>query len=580
MARSYRLVDRAQEFLLPPSMVDWLAEDHLVWFVIAAVERLDTSRFHERAKLGGVGRKGYDPDMLLTLFVYAMAHGESSSRQIERLCHSDVAFRIICASDVPDHTVLARFRQRHERALTDLLTESLVLAAELGMVSLGVVAFDGTRIAANASRDANRTEGHLRKLAEGFVATVAETDEAEDAVFGEESRGDELPVQVRDRTGRGERIAAALAQIEARRRAAEQAERERSEADRVAGRAYEQAIQRAADGGSAAPLGPPPKGADPVVVARARLERERARVRARQAQQQARIDQARAEGRTSYRGRRRRVPPVEDYLRVREARARYEAALAEAEAAAAAAAGNGNGNGNGNDGPGGSPDGDETGPSGRTGEADNTDQTTGLRANTTDPESRLLKTRNGWIQGYNCQTAVSDDAFIVSARATQDANDMAQFEPTMQDITATAGRLAERTGRDDLTIGVMLGDAGYDSDDNLTAKGPDRLIADAKAHTIDQRATTNPATGDPGDDASAREQMNHRLRTPEGHALYKRRSPIVEPPNGWLKDRRGLRRFARRGLTAAQAELSLACTVTNLLKLRTKGITTHQLQTG
>jgi transposase len=563
MARSYRLVDRAQEFLLPPSMVDWLAEDHLVWFVIAAVERLDTSRFHERARLGGVGRRGYDPDMLLMLFVYAMAHGESSSRQIERLCHTDVAFRIICASDVPDHTVLARFRQRHEQALTDLLTESLVLAAELGMVSLGVVAFDGTRIAANASRDANRTEARLRELAEGFVATVAETDVAEDAVFGQTSRGDELPERVRDRTGRGERIAAALAQIEARRRAAEQAEQERSEADREAGRTFEQAIQQAADGGTAAPLGRAPKGADPVVVAKARLDRVLAQARARQAKQQARIDRGRAEGRTSYRGRR-RVPPVEDYVRVREARARYEAALADAETAADAAGA----------------DNDETSTSDRTGEGDNTNPGSDLRANTTDPESRLLKTRNGWIQGYNCQTAVSDDAFIISARATQDTTDMAQFEPTMHDITATAGRLAEHTGRGDLTIGVMLGDAGYDSDDNLTAKGPDRLIADAKAHTIDQRATTNPATGDPDADASARERMNHRLRTPEGHALYQRRSPIVEPPNGWLKDRRGLRRFARRGLAAAQAELSLACAVTNLLKLRTKGITAAQLQTG
>lgn len=562
MAKAYRPVDRAQEFLLPPSMVDWLPEEHLVWFVIAAVERLDTSGFHARAKLGGTGRQGYDPDMLLTLFVYAMAHGESSSRQIERLCHTDVAFRIICASDVPDHTVLARFRKNHVQALTDLLTESLVLAAELGMVSLGVVAFDGTKIAANASKDANRTEAHLRGLAEGFVATAAATDEAEDTLFGEESSGGEVPVGVRDRTGRDKRITAALAQIQARHRAAEQARRERFDRDRVSGRAYEQAIRQAAEGGAVPPLGKPPKGADPVVVAKARLDRALAKARARQAKQQARIDQARAEGRTSYRGRR-RVPPVEDYVRVREARAAYEAALADAETAAAAANADA-----------------ETGTSDRTGEADSPDPGSDLRANTTDPDSRLLKTRNGWIQGYNCQTAVSDDAFFISARATQDANDMAQFAPTAQDITATAGRLAQHTGRDDLTIGVMLGDAGYDSDDNLTTKGPDRLIADAKAHTIDQRATTNPATGDPDDDASAREQMNHRLRTPEGHALYQRRSPIVEPPNGWLKDRRGLRRFARRGLAAVQAELSLACAVTNLLKLRTKGITTHQLQTG
>ena len=196
---------------------------------------------------------------------------------------------------------------------------------------------------------------------------------------------------------------------------------------------------------------------------------------------------------------------------MRRARAAYEAALAEAETAADA---DGDGD-DGDDGPGGSPGSDETGTSGRTGTG-NTGKGTGPRANTTDPQSRLLKTRNGWIQGYNCQTAVSDDAFIISARATQDPTDMAQFVPTVHDITATAARLTERTGRDDLTIGVMLGDAGYDSDANLTATGPDRLIADAKAHTIDQRATANPATGDPADDASAREQMNHRLRTPKG----------------------------------------------------------------
>ena len=158
VARTYRPVDRDQEFLLPPVMTDWLPDDHLVWFVIEAVKRLDTSAFHAKAKLGGVGRRGYDPDMLLTLIVYAMAHGQSSSRRIERLCHTDVAFRIICAQDAPDHTVLARFRQHHQAALIGLLTESLVLAAELGMVSLGVVAFDGTKIAANASKDANRGE--------------------------------------------------------------------------------------------------------------------------------------------------------------------------------------------------------------------------------------------------------------------------------------------------------------------------------------------------------------------------------------------------------------------------------------
>ena len=121
-----------------------------------------------------------------------------------------------------------------------------------------------------------------------------------------------------------------------------------------------------------------------------------------------------------------------------------------------------------------------------------------FRANLTDPESRLLKTRNGWIQGYNCQTAVSDDAFIISARATQDPNDIAQFVPTVT-TSPPPPPLTERTGRDDLTIGAMIGDAGYDSDANLTATGPDRLIADAKAtpSTSAPPPTPPPATQPP-----------------------------------------------------------------------------------
>lgn len=242
-------------------MSDWLPEDHLVWFVIAAVQRLDTRAFHERAKLGGVGRRGYDPDMLLTLFIYAMAHGESSSRRIERLCETDVAFRIICASDVPDHTVLARFRKDHDEALSELLTQSLVLAAELGMVSLGVVAFDGTKIAANASKDVNRSEAHLRKLAEAFVSTVGSTDEAEDAAFGEDRRGDELPASVRDRSGRAERIDRALAQIDQRRRAAERTRR--GQAERA--QRYEEVTRQ---GG--VPRGRPPGQVDQVTATKAR----------------------------------------------------------------------------------------------------------------------------------------------------------------------------------------------------------------------------------------------------------------------------------------------------------------------
>lgn len=560
MARTYRPVDREQEFLLPPSMIDWLAEDHLVWFVIEAVKRLDTAAFHRLAKLGGVGRRGYDPDMLLTLFVYAMAHGVSSSRQIERLCGTDVAFRVICAQDVPDHTVLARFRKNQQAALTDLLTESLVLAAELGMVSLGVVALDGTKIAANASKDANRGERHLRKLAERYLDEVAAADEAEDAAFGEDDRGDELPPEVRDRTHRRERIDRALQQINTRRDDAARAQRKHAERAR--------AYQQSAQAGPTVPKGRPPRDVDRVAVAKARWQRERAKAAERYEQWQ------RARQRGEKPGGRPAVPP-DEHNKVRNAWAAYqtetaaEAAAADEAAAANAAAGKDNDDASAStDIPGGGPP-ESTGDVGER-----------FTANLTDPDSRLLKTRDGWIQGYNCQTCSSDE-FILTARATQDANDVEQFIPTIDEVTTTAHTLAERTGRDDLRhVGTALADSGYNSDDNLSAEGPDRLIADGKRRTIDQRAATDPATGEPPADATPREKMNHRLRTPEGHALYKRRAPMIETPNAWLKDGRGLRRFARRGLAAANAELAFASAVTNLLKLATKGTTTHQLRTS
>lgn len=152
MARSYRPVVRDQEFLLPPNMADWLPQDHLVWFVLDIVEQLDTSRFHARRRVGGVGRQGYDPDMLLGLLLFAYSVGERSSRRIERLCVDHVAFRVLCGQDAPDHTTIARFRAEHQDVFADVFTQVLRLCAEAGMVKVGVVSIDGTKIAANASR--------------------------------------------------------------------------------------------------------------------------------------------------------------------------------------------------------------------------------------------------------------------------------------------------------------------------------------------------------------------------------------------------------------------------------------------
>ena len=133
MAKDYLPVDRDQPFLLPPDMREWLPAGHPVWLVIEAVRLLDTSAFHARRRTGGAGAAGYDPDMMVTLLVWAYANGITSSRRIERLCQQDVAFRVICAGRVPDHVTVARFRQQFADTAAGLFAQVLLLCARLGM---------------------------------------------------------------------------------------------------------------------------------------------------------------------------------------------------------------------------------------------------------------------------------------------------------------------------------------------------------------------------------------------------------------------------------------------------------------
>jgi len=151
VAYNFLACDRDQELLLPPSLREWLPEDHLAWFLIDAVEELRLDRFLADYREDGWGRAAYDPRMIVTLLLYAYAVGERSSRQIERRCREDIAFRVITANAVPDHATIARFRERHERALGELFVEVLRLCAEAGLVRVGAVAIDGTKVAASAS---------------------------------------------------------------------------------------------------------------------------------------------------------------------------------------------------------------------------------------------------------------------------------------------------------------------------------------------------------------------------------------------------------------------------------------------
>jgi len=237
MAKGYRPVDRDQVFLFPPDMREWLPADHPVWLVIRVVEQhLDTGAFHAARRTGGAGAPGYDPDMLLAVLVWAYANGVTSSRRIEQLCGTDVAFRVICAQNLPDHATIARFRGCFGAAIAGFFAEVLGLCARLGMGKLGVVALDGMKIAAGASRAANRTEAKLAQLASEIVARHAGTDAAEDELFGD-ARGDEVPGDVWRPGRRDERIRAALASLRAEREAAGKAQQDRAEAFRARQRA-------------------------------------------------------------------------------------------------------------------------------------------------------------------------------------------------------------------------------------------------------------------------------------------------------------------------------------------------------
>jgi transposase len=232
MAKGYRPVDRDQLFLLPPDMRDWVRPDHPVWLVITAVrDHLDTGLFHAGRRTGGAGAAGYDPDMLVTVLVWAYAHRVTSSRRIEELCGTDVAFRVICAGNLPDHATIARFRAGFPGAVAGFFAEVLALCARLGMGRLGVVALDGMKIAASASAAGNRGEAALAKLAAETVAAHAAADAAEDELFGD-ARGDEVPGDAWQPGRRAERIAAALAGLRAEREAAGREETARAEAFR------------------------------------------------------------------------------------------------------------------------------------------------------------------------------------------------------------------------------------------------------------------------------------------------------------------------------------------------------------
>ena len=444
--------DRDQLYLLPPALQDWLPESDLAWFLLDAVAQMDLKKITQTYRDDGWGQAAYDPTMMVALLLYAYCVGERSSRRIERLCERDIAFRIMAANQRPDHTTLARFRQTHEKALAALFTDVLRLCAKAGVVKVGVVALDGTKIKADAALAANRTAGSINETVQAMLSEAQTADEAEDDLYGAERRGDELPEGLRDRHSRRARL---------------------------------QACQ-------------------------ARLEQEAAEALA---QQQSKLETRQSEEAATGQKKRGRKP---------------KAVTAIAEASATAT------------------------------------------ANVTDPDSRIMKTQTGYVQGYNAQAIVTAEQIVVAAELTQQANDIQQLYPMVAQAQANLKTIAHPQ-----RIGTALADAGYCSDANLTQvvpNGPELLVATNKDWK--QRKAQReqpPPRGRIPTSLTPRERMERALLTKRGRRLYKLRGQTVEPVFGQIKTVRGCDRFMRRGEPACASEWKLLCATHNLLKLWRSG---------
>jgi len=478
MAKGYLPVDRDQLFLIPPDIREWLPKDHFVWWLLDVLGRLDTKAVHRLRRRGAQGRAGYDPEMLLALLLYAYTNKVRSSREIERLCMTDVAFRVICAGARPDHTTIARFRADHAPLCEQLFAQVLLTCARAGLAQVGVVALDGTKVAANASRSANRTRAQLLKerarleaKAKEMFAEAAATDAEEDERYGPR-RGDELPEELLSTEGRKAALDAAMAKL------AERQGQHRS--DRKPERW------------------------------RARLELYEAKLAEAKRRWAGHLETRAPQGMKA------RFPQGRDVARAEKVVAYNREKLKAAES------------------------------------ADNKAQ-----VNLTDLDSRLMNTQHGYLQAYNAQAVVNHIGVILAAEVFCSPNDMELFRPMLGLLAAGEPALGP--------VGVVLADAGYCSDANLSAPGPVRLIATRNSRQL--RADKGTAFGPAPSGLSPRQAMEHALRTREGKSLYAQRSWTIEPAFGNLKHNLGFSRFSRRGHPAARAEWHLVTASANLLKL-------------
>ena len=442
MSKRYRPWKIDEPMLLPATVQEFVGKDHLARFVLSlVVEHLDLEEI-AMVYRSERGQPPFDPVMMTALLLYAYCNGVYSSRRMAKASRERVDFMSVVGLDAPDFRTISDFRKRHLKALCALFSQVLKLCERAGLVKLGHVALDGTKIKANASKHkAMSYERMAKRAAEleaevaGWMDAAAAADASEDKAFGHDKSGEEMPNWVADKKRRAEKIRAAKAELEAEAKAAAEAERK----------------------------------------ARAEAEKKRE-----------------AEGRKK--PGKPAAPPCED------------------------------------------PD-----PK--------------AQKNFTDPESRIMKTKDGFIQGYNAQAAVDAQAQVIVAHGLDaKPNDQHQLTRMVDAVEANMGRKPEQ----------VSADAGYCSEANLEAlekRGIDAYVATGR--------TKHPTAAEGGSERVA--AMREKIKAGGHESPYRLRKQLPEPVFGQIKQGRGFRQFLTRGLDKVANEWGLVCLAHNVIKLAQGG---------
>lgn len=519
--KSYRSWSPDQPYLMPPSPGEWLPEDHLARFVLELVRELDLSAI-ERPIQGKDprGERPYDPRMMMALVVYGYCNGVVSSRKIERKTYEDVAFRYLAGGQHPEFSTICAFRRTHLAAMEDLFRQVVRLAREAGLVKMGHVSLDGSKVDANASKHKamsyDRMVAHEQRLdaeIRGLLARAEDQDRADDARLGAGVPETDLPGELKRREDRLARIRAAKAALEADARETRAAQlREQAE------RARE--LVTASD--------------DPAERERAsrRAERREAAADALVADDGDDDDDPSGSGSASG-----------------DPGGRAGGPAGTAEPTMPKAAGT-----------------DTVTETVRAGELpvhhpkvsrDGIPQASAQR-NFTDPESRIMERGGQFTQAYNSHIAVDDEwHVIVGQGASNQPPDTEYFIPMLERVQATVGQLPEKA----------TADAGFWSPEN--ARWAEERGVDAYISTRRQRHGAPPTAlaEPPGPAATPQQRMRHKVGTPEGRAVYRRRKCLPEPVFGQIKQAMGFRRFSMRGMEKARGEWGLVCMCHNVRRL-------------